>query len=462
MRKNSHNKSQWQRTTDNTRLRPQRWQKINEEKDRKKQKSMTESDWQHKGDKNNQKNGLTHRTIINDTEWLTTQDWDHKSDRERVRKKDAQNKSPQRWQKNNEKKWFTKQESMTENVWQHKIETTKVTENESGKRIDRTIFNDTEWLTTQDWAHKGDREWMREKTQTKQESITENDWQTQDWDHQGDRQIMRKKDSKVNDRETLTRQDWAHKGERELMRKTDRQKTRISDREWVRKQDWDHNGDKERMRKKDSQNKSQWHRVIDNTKLRPQEWQKINKDKWQTKTRINDREWLTTQGRQRKWEKWIDNTRVNDTEGLTTQDIETTRVTETESGKKDWQNKRLWQRLSDNTRLRPQRWQRINEEKWQTKQELMTESDWQHKGHREKWEKWTDRTRVNDTEVLTTQDIETTRVTEKNVSEKGLTEEESMTREWLRTQAWDHKGDRELVRKKDWQLNKSQSQRVTR
>ena len=72
---------------------------------------MTESDWQHKGDKENEKNGLTIQ------ESMTLRGWQHKILR------------PQEWQRLNQEKGLTEQETMTETEWQHKIETTKVTEN---------------------------------------------------------------------------------------------------------------------------------------------------------------------------------------------------------------------------------------------------------------------------------------------------------------------------------------------
>ena len=93
---------------------------------------MTESDWQHKGDRENMR-----KWTDNTRETMTQSDWQHKIETTRVTEKG--------WEKG-----LTEQESMTESDWQHKIETTKVTENESGKRTDKTRINDTEWLTTQD------------------------------------------------------------------------------------------------------------------------------------------------------------------------------------------------------------------------------------------------------------------------------------------------------------------------
>ena len=75
-------KNQWHSVTDNTILRPQEWQR----------KMCQKKDWQNKSQ--------WQRVIDN------TQNWDHKSDRE-----------------------WVEQEPMTESDWQHKVETTRVTEN---------------------------------------------------------------------------------------------------------------------------------------------------------------------------------------------------------------------------------------------------------------------------------------------------------------------------------------------
>ena len=255
----------------------------------------------------------------------------------------------------------------------------------------------------------------------------------------------------------MTESEWENKIET----------TRVTEKEWE---------------KKDSQNKSQWHRVIDNTKLRPQEWQRITKDKWQTKkTRINDREWLTTQGRQRKWETWIDNTRVNDTEGYTTQDIETTRVTETESGKRtdrtrdndrDWVTIQDWDHKGDRELVRKNDRQkaRINDREWLTtqgRQRKLRKMDWQnksqwhwgvdntrywdHKSDREKcvWKR-IDRRRVNDQRVTENRSSRP-QGWQRTSEEQGLTTEQESIREsdkvtkpeWKPEEVWDRSKDSE-------------------
>ena len=109
------NKSQWHRVTDNTKLRPQGWQRTNEKKKLTEQESMTQSDWQHK----------IETTRVTEEEWK--KDSQNKSQWQRVI--DSTRLRPLRWQRMSQKKQLTEQESMTESDWQHKIETTKMTEN---------------------------------------------------------------------------------------------------------------------------------------------------------------------------------------------------------------------------------------------------------------------------------------------------------------------------------------------
>ena len=95
--------------------------------------------------------------------------------------------------------------------------------------------------------------------------------------------------------------------------------------------------------------------MIDNTRLRPPKVTENNEKKRIHNTKANDREQLTTQ----------DWTHKGDRELMRKKDRQ--------------QNKNQWQRVTDNTRLRPQEWQKKNEKKGLTEQKSMTESDWQHK-----------------------------------------------------------------------------------